>query len=126
MCADIHCPDREYLAGLHSERLDVSDAYAASGHSVCVWTHNFVPDARPWYFNTFQGKMIARSAAVFSRSGMKCAILVYRSMITYIWSHSSDVRSSVMKSIAIDCHGAYRSSKGDDRPYGWCRAALFC
>jgi len=33
--------------------------------------------------------------------------------------------SSVMKSIAIDCHGAYGNSKGEDSPYGWCRAALF-
>jgi len=44
MCADMHCPDGEYLARLRPERLDVSDAYAASGCSACVRTQNFFPD----------------------------------------------------------------------------------
>jgi len=30
----MHCPDGEYLAGLHPERLDFSDVYAASGHRI--------------------------------------------------------------------------------------------
>jgi len=30
MCADLHSPDGECLAGLRPECLDVSDAYAAS------------------------------------------------------------------------------------------------
>ena len=30
----MHCPDGEYLAGLRPERLDVSDAYAASGRRI--------------------------------------------------------------------------------------------
>jgi len=34
MCADMHFPDGEYLAGLRPERLDVSDAYAASGRII--------------------------------------------------------------------------------------------
>jgi len=81
---------------------------------------------RPWCFHTSWVKIAARSAAVFSRSGMKCAILVKRSITTQSWSHPSDRGSSVMKSIAIDCQGTYGSSSGDDSPYGWCRTALFC
>jgi len=34
MCADMPCPDGEYLAGLRPECLDVSDAYAASGRRI--------------------------------------------------------------------------------------------
>jgi len=62
----------------------------------------------------------AKSAAVFPsfRSGRKCAILVNRSMTTQSWSHPSDSGSSLMKSMAIDCQGAYGSSSGEDSPYG--------
>jgi len=58
--------------------------------------------------------MVAKSEVVFSLSGMKCAILVNWSMITHSWLHSSERGSSVMKSIAIDCQGAYGSSSGED------------
>ena len=34
MCAYMHCPDGEYLAGLRPERLVISDAYAASGRRI--------------------------------------------------------------------------------------------
>ena len=81
---------------------------------------------RPWCYHTSWAKMIARSAAIFSRSRMKYAILVNRSMITHSWLYPSEIGSSVMKSIAIDCHGAYGSSSREDSPYGWCWAALFC
>ena len=60
----------------------------------------------PWYFHTSLAKILARTAAVFSRSGIKCAILVNRSMITHSWSHPSHMGSSMMKSIAIDCQDA--------------------
>ena len=79
----------------------------------------------PWKRHTSLANVLARSAAVFSFSGRKCAIFVNRSMITQSWSHPSDVGRSVMKSIAIDCQGAYGSSSGEDNPYGWCLEALF-
>jgi len=34
-------PDPDYLARLHPERLDISDAYIVSGRSPSIWTHNF-------------------------------------------------------------------------------------
>ena len=72
----------------------------------------------PWCFHTSLTKMIARSVAVFPLvfNGMKCAILVNRSMITHSWSYPSETGSSVMKSIAIDCYGTYGSSSGEDSP----------
>jgi len=81
---------------------------------------------RPWCFHISRAKMTARSAVVFSRSGLKCAILVNRTMITHSWSHPFEIGSSVMNSIAIDYHGAYGNSSGEDSSYGWCRDALFC
>jgi len=73
---------------------------------------------RPWNFHTSLAKAIAKSGAVLRvfGNGMKCAILVNRSMTTQSWSHSSDSGSSIMKSIAFDCHGAYGSSKSDVSP----------
>jgi len=40
MCADMYCPDGEYLARLRPERLDVSNTYAASGPRIffLMWT----------------------------------------------------------------------------------------
>jgi len=72
----------------------------------------------PWYFHTSLAKMTARSVAVFPSSlrGRKCAILVNLSMTTHNWLLSSNVGSSVMKSIAIDCQGAYGNSSGEDSP----------
>jgi len=72
----------------------------------------------PWCFHTSLANTTARSLAVFLFfiRGTKCAILVNRSTITQGWSHSSDSGSSVMKSIAIDCHGAYGSSRSEGRP----------
>ena len=83
---------------------------------------------RPWNFHTSLAKAIAKSGAVLQvfGNGMKCAILVNRSTTTQSWSHSSDSSSSVMKSIAIDCHGAYGSSKGEVSPYGRWWTSLFC
>ena len=80
-----------------------------------------------WYYQTSRVKKTARSAAVlvsFLR-GRKCAIFVNRSITTHNWSHPSESGSSVMKSIAMDCQGAYSSSREEESPYGWCRAALF-
>ena len=75
---------------------------------------------RPWNFYISRANITAKSDAVFPsfRSGRKCAILVNRSMTTQSWSHPSDSGSSVMKSMAIDCQGAYGSSSGEDSPYG--------
>jgi len=70
-------------------------------------------------FHTSRANMIARSGAiVFSFSSrMKCAILVNRSMITQSWLQFIDSGSSTIKSIAINCHGAYGSSSMEDSPY---------
>jgi len=70
----------------------------------------------PWNLHTSRANIFARSDAVFSRSGMKCAILVNRSMTTHSWSRPSEGGKSVMKSIVIDCHGTYGSSNGEDSP----------
>ena len=69
----------------------------------------------------------ARSAAVlvFSFRGMKWAILVNRSITTHSSVQPFDKGKSVMKSMAIDCHGAYGNSRGDRRPYCLWRLALF-
>jgi len=84
-------------------------------------------EGSPWCFQTSRAKMTARSAAIFFSSlrGRKCAIFVNRSITTHNWLHPSESGSSVMKSIALDCQGAYGSSRGEESPYGWCRAALF-
>ena len=69
----------------------------------------------------------ARSAAVlaFSFRGMKWAIFVKRSITTHSSVQPFDRGRSVMKSMAIDCHGAYGNSRGDRRPYCLWRLALF-
>ena len=69
----------------------------------------------------------ARSAAVlaFSFKGMKWAIFVNRSITTHSSVQPFDKGRSVMKSMAIDCHGAYCNSRGDRRPYCLWRLALF-
>jgi len=59
-----------------------------------------------WNLHTSRANIFVRSDADFSQSGMKCAILVNLSMITQSWLHPSDSGNSVMKSMAIDCHGA--------------------
>jgi len=61
---------------------------------------------RPWCFHISLAKMTATSAVVFSHRGIKCAILINRSMTTQSWSNPSDFGSSVTKSIVIDFHGA--------------------
>ena len=69
----------------------------------------------------------ARSAAVlaFSFRGMKWAIIVNRSTTTHSSEQPFDKGKSVMKSMAIDCHGAYGNSRGDRRLYYLWRLALF-
>ena len=69
----------------------------------------------------------ARSAAVLALSfrGMKWAILVNQSITTHSSMQPFDKGQSVMKSMDIDCHGAYGSSRGDIRPYCLWRLALF-
>jgi len=63
---------------------------------------------RPWYFQTSHANILAKSDAVlpFVGSTMKWAILVNLSMTTHNWSHPSESGRSVMKSMAINCHGA--------------------
>ena len=75
---------------------------------------------RPWCLHTSRTKMTARSAAIFPSylSRRKRTILVNRSMITQSWSQFSETGSSVMKSMGIDCKGAYASSRGENRLYG--------
>jgi len=70
----------------------------------------------PWNLQISRANILIRSAADFSFNGMKCAILVNLSMITHSWSQPSKQGSSVMKSVAIDCQGAYGSSSGQDSP----------
>ena len=60
----------------------------------------------PWCFHISRANMAIKTAAVFSFSGTKWAILVNRSRTTHNSSHSFDSGRSVMKSIAIDCQGA--------------------
>ena len=69
----------------------------------------------------------ARSAPVlaFSFRGLKWAILVNRSITTHSSMQQFYKGKSVMKSMAIDCHGAYGNSRGDRRPYCLLRLALF-
>ena len=69
----------------------------------------------------------ARSAAVlaFSFRGMKWAILVNWSITTHSSVQPFDKGKPVMKSMAIDCHGANGNSRGDRRPYCLWHLALF-
>jgi len=84
-------------------------------------------EGSPWCFQISRAKVTARSAATFFSfpRGRKYTIFVNRSITTHNWSHPSKRGSSVMKSIAMDCHGAYGSSRGEESPYGWCRTAMF-
>ena len=68
-----------------------------------------------------------RSAAVlaFSFRGMKWAIVVNRLKTTHSSVQPFDKGKWVMKSMAIDCDGAYGNSRGDRRPYCLWRLALF-
>ena len=64
-------------------------------------------------------KIRARSSAFFlsvSR-GMKWAIFENRSITTHNSVQLFDWGRSLMKSMAIDCHGAYGSSRGERSPY---------
>jgi len=67
-----------------------------------------ISDGSPWCHQISRAKILERSLAVLPsfRRGRKCAILVNRSMTTQSWSHPSEIGKSVMKSMAIDCHGA--------------------
>ena len=80
----------------------------------------------PWCHYISRANTTAKSAAVFlfSGSGRKWAIFVNLSMMTHSWSYPTDFGSSVMKSIAIDCHRVYGNFKGKDSLYGWCCAAV--
>jgi hypothetical protein len=74
----------------------------------------------PWNLQISRVKIFTKCSAVFCSflSGMKWAIFMNLSMMTYSWSQSSDKGRSVMKSMAIDVHGAYGSSNGERKPYG--------
>ena len=70
----------------------------------------------------------ARSAAVLALSfrGIKWDILVNLSITTHNSVQPFDKHKSVMKYMAIDCHGAYGNSRGDRRPYClWCLTLFF-
>jgi hypothetical protein len=71
-----------------------------------------------WNLQISLANILTRCSAFFWSlwSGMKCAILVNLSIMTHSWSQSSDKGRSVMKSIAMDVHGAYGSSSGERRP----------
>ena len=83
---------------------------------------------RLWSLHISLAKMRARSSAVlpFGGSGIKCAILVNRSMTTQSSVQPINSGRSVMKSMAIDCRGACGSSSRDRRPYWRCRRLLSC
>src|SRR6266705_2818079 len=63
---------------------------------------------KPCNLHTSRAKILARSSAFFpsGANGMKCAILVNRSMTTQSSLHPEDRGRSVMKSMAMDSHGA--------------------
>ena len=65
-------------------------------------------------------------ASIYFRHGMKCVILVRKSMTTSIVSYPSELVKSVMKSIAIDCQGWSGTWFGCRSPYGAWRTALLC
>ena len=67
----------------------------------------------------FRANIRARSSAVIlsSSKGMKWAIFENRSITTHSSVQPFDLGNSVIKSMAIDCHGAYGSSRGDRSPY---------
>ena len=57
---------------------------------------------------------------------MKWAIFVNQTITTHNSVQSFDQGRSVMKSMAIDCHGAYGNSRGDSSPYPLWRWDLSC
>ena len=60
-----------------------------------------------------------RSSAVFlsSSNGIKWAIFENQSITTHSSVQPFDRGRSVMKSMAIDCHGGFGSSRGESSPY---------
>ena len=74
---------------------------------------------RLWRRQISRANMQARSSAVFlvSSSGMQWAILGYRSITTHHSVPSFDWGRSVIKSLVIDCHGVYGSSRWKRSPY---------
>ena len=74
---------------------------------------------RPWRRQISRANICARSSAVFLffSNGMKLAIFENRLIPTYNSVQSFNRGRSVMKSMAIDCYGAYGSSRGERRPY---------
>ena len=79
---------------------------------------------RPCRSQMSHAKIRARSSAFYlsiSR-GMKGAIFENRSITTHNSVKLFDRGRSVMKSMAIDCHGVYESSRGERSPYLlWCQ-----
>ena len=79
---------------------------------------------RPCRHHIALAKIRARSSAFYlsvSR-GMKWDIFENRSITTHNLVQLFDRGRSVMKSMAIDYHGAYGSSRGERSPYLlWCR-----
>ena len=67
---------------------------------------------RPWRRQISRAKILAKSSAFLppGDSGMKCAILENRSTTTQSSVHIEDSGRSVIKSMAMDCHGAYGTS----------------
>ena len=79
---------------------------------------------RPCRRHISRAKIRARSSAFFlsCSRGMKWAIFENQSITTHNSVQLFDRDRSVMKSMAIDCHGVYGSSRGYRSPYLlWCR-----
>ena len=74
---------------------------------------------RPCRHQISLAKIRARSSAFYLSisSGMKLAIFGNWSITSHNSVQLFDQGRSVMKSIAIDCHGAYGSSSGERSPY---------
>ena len=73
----------------------------------------------PWRHQISLANIQARSSAVFLTSsyGMKWAIFENRSLTTHSSVQPFDHGRSVIKFIAIDCHGTYGSSRGERSTY---------
>ena len=90
-----------------------------------VWDVNLesrsdtISRGRPCKRHISQANIRARSSAFFlsCSRGMKWAIFENRSITTHNSVHSFDHGRSVIKCMAIDCHGAYGSSRGEGSPY---------
>ena len=74
---------------------------------------------RPWRRQILRANIRSRSSAVFLfySSGVMWAIFENWSITTHNSLQSFDRGRSVMKSMAIDYHVAYGSSRGERRPY---------